>query len=85
MTLIAAVATAWAGTAARAQRGADPGPDHCARYASGESSEAVVRGCYTWFQWTAGGETPTWSFEADPAAPKFLQTAAGAGYKLVVE
>ena len=54
-TLIAAVA-AWAGTAVHAQDGAAPGLDHCARYASGESSEAVVRGCYTWFQWTAGGE-----------------------------
>jgi hypothetical protein len=51
-----AIATAWSGAAARAEDGAASGIDHCARYAAGESSEAVVRGCYTWFQWTAGGE-----------------------------
>ncbi len=54
-TTLIAVAAAWLGSA-RAQNGADHGTDVCARYASGESSEAVVRGCYAWFQWTAGGE-----------------------------
>lgn len=51
-TTLVAAAVAWAAAAARAQDGADV----CARYAAGESSEAVVRGCYTWFQWMAGGE-----------------------------
>jgi len=49
-TLIAAAA-AWSGAAL----GRDDA-DVCARSAAGESHEAVVRGCYAWFQWTAGGE-----------------------------
>jgi cytochrome c5 len=55
-TTLIAVAAAWFGSPANAQNDAETGMDHCARYAAGESSEAIVRGCYIWFQWAAGGE-----------------------------